>query len=67
MRVQDHLTIGELSDRLGAPEWRTRRAVDSLGVEIPRAGRYRLVPVSLIPAVEAAIGKRPSEAGRAAS
>jgi hypothetical protein len=44
-----HLTIGQLADLLHEPEWKVRREVDALGVEIPRAGLYRLVPRELVP------------------
>ena len=39
-----HMTIGEVANIFALPTWKVRRAVDSLGVEIPRAGLYRLVP-----------------------
>ncbi len=38
------LTVGEVSRLLSVPEWKIRRAVDSLEIEIPRAGNYRLIP-----------------------
>lgn len=37
-------TIGQLSRELSVPEWKLRRVTDSLGVPIPRAGLYRIVP-----------------------
>ena len=42
------LTVGQVADILGAPEWKVRRIVDSLDTEIPRAGLYRLVPRSML-------------------
>ena len=48
-------TIGELAKRLNEPEWRVRRIVDALGVHIPRAGLYRLVPAELLPQIEEAL------------
>lgn len=44
-----HLTIGQLAEMTGQPEWKIRRAVDSLDEEIPRAGLYRLIPEELVP------------------
>ena len=46
--ISSHLTIGDIAKTFGVTEWRARRAVDSLSQEIPRAGRYRLVPRSLL-------------------
>jgi hypothetical protein len=46
-----NLTVGQLANLLGAPQWRIRRVVDSLECEVPRAGLYRLVPRNLIPAI----------------
>jgi hypothetical protein len=40
----NHLTVGEIAVLYGLPQGKIRRAVDSLDVEIPRAGLYRLVP-----------------------
>lgn len=48
MSQQAHLTTGELADVCGVPQWRIRRLVDSLDIEIPRAGLYRLVPRDLL-------------------
>jgi len=42
------LTIPQVAARLGVPDWKVRRIVDSLEVEIGRAGLYRLVPPSLL-------------------
>ncbi len=54
----EFLTIGQLARQLRQPEWKVRRIVDSLGVEIIRAGLYRLVRVSLLPQVEAALQRQ---------
>ena len=51
----EHLTIGELSEIFGVPTWKVRRAVDSLHADIPRAGRYRLVPRHLLGKVAVAL------------
>lgn len=42
------LTIPQVAARLGVPAWKVRRIVDSLDVEVPRAGLYRLIPGSLL-------------------
>ena len=44
MSQKSHLTIGEVANTFAVPTWKIRRVVDSLDVEIPRAGLYRLVP-----------------------
>ena len=58
---QTHVTVGELARFFSAPAWKVRRVVDSLDIEIPRAGLYRLVPRELIPkvATELQSGPRP--------
>jgi hypothetical protein len=48
MTSQSHLTIGQIADIYGVPGWKIRRVVDSLGVDIPRVGLYRLVPRELL-------------------
>jgi hypothetical protein len=53
-----HKTIGEIAKFYGQPDWRVRRAVDSLDADIPRAGRYRLVPCELLPALGAEMQRR---------
>jgi hypothetical protein len=50
-----HITTGEIAAEYGVPIWLARRAVDSLGETIPRAGLYRLVPRSLLPKIEAVL------------
>ena len=46
--VPDALTTGQIAEIFRAPEWKVRRIVDRLDVEIPRAGLYRLVPRELL-------------------
>jgi len=46
--MSEFLTIGQLAEHFREPEWKVRRAVDSLAVAVPRAGLYRLVPVELL-------------------
>ena len=52
------LTTGQLARAYGCPLWVVRMVIDNLGVEIPRAGLYRLVPEELLPAIEAELVKR---------
>ncbi len=52
----DFYTIPELAKSEGWAEWTTRRAVDKLGISMPRAGNYRLVPAPLVPAIRELIG-----------
>ena len=54
MSDSTHLTVGDIAEFFGEPQWKVRRIVDSLPDEIPRAGRYRLIPRSLL----AVIGER---------
>ena len=51
--TQRFYTIGQLAEQFHEPEWKLRRIIDSLGVGVPRAGQYRLVPASLLPSIEA--------------
>ena len=57
MPSPSHLTTGQVAEIFGAPEWRVRRIVDSLppDVEIQRAGLYRLIPRSALPAIGIAL------------
>jgi len=58
-------TIGQLAERYHQPEWKVRRVVDSLSSEIPRAGKYRMVPNDLLPAIEAKLhNSAPGEEGK---
>lgn len=47
-QAPSHLTVGQVAEIFQAPGWKVRRIVDSLGVEIPRAGLYRLIPRELL-------------------
>ena len=60
-----HLTTGELADLLGVPAHRIRRVVDRLGPDLARAGRYRLVPRALVPAIVADLEKNELRGGGA--
>ena len=46
-----HLTVGEVASIFQAPEWKIRRIVDSSQTDIPRAGRYRLIPRTMLPEI----------------
>ena len=48
MSSTTHLTVGEVAEIYGVPDWKIRRVVDSLDAEIPRAGLYRLIPRELL-------------------
>ncbi|MFH1922716.1 MAG: hypothetical protein ABIP48_22865 [Planctomycetota bacterium] len=48
MSQPSHLTVGQVAEIYGVPAWKIRRMVDSLDVEIPRAGLYRLIPRNLL-------------------
>jgi hypothetical protein len=60
--VASYLTIGEIATLFGLPAWKVRRAVDALGVEIQRAGLYRIVPRTLLGKIAAEIERRGWEA-----
>jgi hypothetical protein len=51
-------TTGQIASSFGAPLWLVRQIVDGLGVEIPRAGQYRLIPENLLPRVEMQLESR---------
>lgn len=68
MPQPSHLTTGEVAAIYAAPEWQIRKIVDSLsanGAEIPRAGLYRLIPRTMLPAIGQELQAR--AAGRRAS
>jgi hypothetical protein len=68
--MASHLTIGEIAQLFDLPTWKVRRAVDALGVEIQRAGLYRIVPRDLLGKIAAEIERRGWEtksAGNAAT
>ena len=58
--VKAHYTTTEICELYHVSDWQARRAIDALGDVIPRAGRsrYRLVPASVLPAVEAELRRR---------
>jgi hypothetical protein len=60
-QTEPNITTGALAAELGVPVWRVRRAVDALAVQCPRAGLYRLIPRTLIPAIQALLEKRRAE------
>jgi hypothetical protein len=45
------LTIPQVAARFGVPDWKVRRIVDSLDIEVQRAGLYRLIPTSMLEAI----------------
>ena len=51
-------TVGEIAKLFGVPQWIVRRIVDGLGVEIPRAGQYRLISPSTLPQIAAELERR---------
>lgn len=53
-----HLTVGEIAAIYDAPAWLVRRVVDSLGVEIPRVGQYRLIPRSELASIGSKLQQR---------
>jgi hypothetical protein len=53
-----HLTTTEAGALLGEPAWKVRRAIDALGLPVPRAGLYRLLPRELLESVRQYIDKR---------
>lgn len=54
----ESLTVGAVARLLAQPEYRVRRLVDALGVDIPRAGRYRLIPREMLPRIEEELERR---------
>ena len=58
MSQSSHLTVGELAAIYGVPAWRIRKIVDSLDVEIQRAGLYRLIPRSALALVGGELQRR---------
>ncbi len=53
-----YLTIGDVVRDYGIAAWQARRAVDALGVQLPRAGLYRLIPSDLLPRLEEELRRR---------
>ena len=58
MEQSSHLTVGDVARIYGVPAWQIRRIVDSLDVEIPRAGQYRLIPREQLPEIAIELKKR---------
>jgi hypothetical protein len=48
---KSYLTTTEVAAACGVPVWTARRAIDALGLPIPRAGLYRLLPREWLPLV----------------
>jgi hypothetical protein len=61
MLMSAFFTIGELARQLAQPEWKVRRFVDRLGLTVPRAGLYRLVPAEKVPAIKALLAQAEPE------
>jgi hypothetical protein len=55
---KSHLTTGEIAKAFAVPVWQVRRAVDALGVAVPRAGQYRFVPRELLKRVRLELVRR---------
>ena len=58
MPDQSPLTVGDVAQVFGVKTWRARRVVDSLDVELPRAGSYRLIPRSLLGRIAVELERR---------
>ena len=56
-QATSHLTVGQVAEIYQAPEWKVRRVVDSLDADLPRVGRYRLVPRAMLAAIGAKLQK----------
>ena len=59
------LSVGDISRLLGAEPHQVRRSVDRLGVDVPRVGRYRMVPRQLLPSIAADLRERGHISGTA--
>lgn len=55
---KSHLTVVEVAEIFGEPDWKIRRIVDALPDEIQRIGRYRLIPRELISKIGAILQER---------
>jgi hypothetical protein len=58
MAPQDYFTTREIAGSHGIAIWQVRRAVDALGVLIPRIGLYRAVPRRLLPRLRRELRRR---------
>lgn len=56
--MAEHLTVGDVARDNGLPLWKVRTAADSLEIEMPRAGLYRLIPRESLPLVIAELRRR---------
>jgi len=56
--VKDHLTVGDVARLYAVDLWQVRRVVDALEAEIPRVGRYRLIPRELLGEIAADLRDR---------
>ena len=52
------LTVGQVAELFGAPQWRVRRVVDTLSPEVARAGRYRLIPREALAEIAARLQRK---------
>jgi hypothetical protein len=55
--MADYLTVPQVSRLRGRPEWKVRRVVDNLGVDIPRIGLCRLIDPALLPEIDLALSR----------
>ena len=60
-----HLTIGDIAEFYGEPDWKIRRIVDALPNEIQRIGRYRMISRDLLPKIGAILQERIQRQGAA--
>ncbi len=58
MQCGSFLTIRQVAELYGVPDWRIRRLVDALDEEIPRAGLYRLVPRGVLAKIAVELDRR---------
>lgn len=53
--MAEHLTVGDVARLYSVETWQVRRVVDRLDVDVPRLGRYRLIPRELLGEIAAAL------------
>lgn len=56
--MSEVLTVGDVARPYGLPLWKVRNVVDSLDLDTPRAGLYRLIPRDSLPLVLAELQRR---------
>lgn len=56
--LKTHYTTVELANLWSVGVWNIRRALDRMGVTVPRMGVYRIIPAELVPALRAALEER---------